>query len=284
MPTRAWPLRRPRALPGGVSAAVGRARTHRSELHRTPTGPSATHLSRPNARYRNILWHPISHANARLQDHRHPIAHANATKHAPMRGVAGRGRRAIPRSRQPARGRRHQSGTFVVNTPHSAAVSAIMHPISHVTSASAVPGPARRARARRVLIYNNLVGSVFMTFMSTTNNSTPGEARRRLVHVVGVSAAPRVRDVPGAGSGRTGTVAQACLKSHAHTASLTILYSQWTLTQGRARSPFPTGFASVVNAWACTLAELRVVHTRVQDLQSIGDGRRTTARRAWIRR
>ena len=209
MPTRAWPLRRPRALPGGVSAAVGRARTHRSELHRTPTGPSATHLSRPNARYRNILWHPISHANARLQDHRHPIAHANATKHAPMRGVAGRGRRAIPRSRQPARGRRHQSGTFVVNTPHSgqrdhaSPIRAEPHG-SRPRPRSRVRRGARERGAQRVLIANNnLVGSVFMTFMSTTNNSTPGEARRRLVRRVDVSAGrrPRVRDVPGAGSG-----------------------------------------------------------------------------------
>ena len=206
-----------------------------------------------------------------------------------MRGVAGRGRRAIPRSRQPARGRRHQSGTFVVNTPHSGQRD-------HASPSRAQPrhvrGPRSRVRrgarergAQRVLIANNnLVGSVFMTFMSTTNNSTPGEARRRLVRRRPVSAPRVASDACRARAPATGTVAQACLKSHAHTASLTILYSQWTLTQGRARSPFPTGFASVVNAWACTLAELRVVHTRVQDLQSIGDGRRTTARRAWIRR
>ena len=52
----------------------------------------------------------------------------------------------------------------------------------HIRSATSRPRPRSRVRrgarergAQRVLIYNNLVGSVFMTFMSTTNNSTPGK-------------------------------------------------------------------------------------------------------------
>ena len=130
---------------------------------RTPTGPSASH----RARQRN-----------------------EACAHARCGGPGASRHPAFPPT-----GPRPAPSVRYFRREHSAQRSAR----SCIRSATSRPRPRSRVRrgarergAQRVLIANNnLVGSVFMTFMSTTNNSTPGEARRRLVRRRPVSAPPR---------------------------------------------------------------------------------------------